>query len=67
MNGEEEGQGSHSLFSSRQVVHGPEALTRGDTVVVDPVQIGLFGIFWAKEGLGTLVLGQRLNVFRKKV
>lgn len=51
MNCEEQSQGSYSLLSSRQVVHGSEPLPWSHTVVVDSIQVGLFGILWAKESL----------------
>lgn len=51
MNCKEQSQGSNSLLSSRQVVHGSEPLPWSHTVVVDSIQIGLLGILWAKESL----------------
>jgi hypothetical protein len=50
--GEQQSQGSYSLLPSRQVVHGSEPLTRGHTVIVDPIQVRLLRVLWPKEGLG---------------
>ncbi|KAF3860413.1 hypothetical protein F7725_000668, partial [Dissostichus mawsoni] len=38
VNSKEQSQGSDSLLSSRQIVHGPEPLSRGHTVIVNAVQ-----------------------------
>lgn len=51
MNRKEQSQGSNSLLSSRQVVHGSEPLPWSHTVVVDSIQIGLLGVLWAEECL----------------
>ena len=51
MNSKEQSQGSNSLFSSRQVVHGSEPLPRSYTVIVDAIQIRFLWVFWAQESL----------------
>lgn len=52
MYGEQQSQGGYSLLPSREVVHGSEPLTRGNTVIVDPIQVRLLRVLWPKEGLG---------------
>lgn len=58
VNCKEQSQGSNSLLSSRQVVHGPEPLPWSHTVVVDSIQIGLLWILWAQESLQEADVGQ---------
>ena len=57
VNGEEQSQGGHSLLSTRQVVHGPEALAGSHAVVVNPIQVGLLRVLRTQETLSTLVSG----------
>lgn len=47
----EQSQGCHCLFPTRQVVHGPEALARGYTIIIDTIQIRLLRVFRAQESL----------------
>lgn len=51
VNGEEQGQCRHSLLSSRQVVHRPEAFTRSHAVIVDAIQIRFLWVLRTQERL----------------
>ena len=60
MDGEEQSQSSNGFLSTTQVGHGLEPLAGRHAVVVDTLEVGLFRVLWAEEGLGRLVLRQRL-------
>lgn len=52
MDGKEQRQRGNGLLSSRQVLHGHEALPRRHATVADPAEVRLVWVVWAQDGLG---------------
>lgn len=51
VDGKQQRQGSDGLFSSRQVLHGHEALPRRHAAVADAAEVRLVWVLWAQDGL----------------
>ena len=51
VDGEQQGEGSDGLFSTRQIVHRHEAFPRRHTVIVDAAEVRLIWVLCAQNGL----------------
>lgn len=51
VDGKQQRQGGDGLFSSRQVLHGHEALPRRHAAVADAAEVRLVWVLWAQDGL----------------
>lgn len=51
VDGEQQRQGGDGLFSSRQVLHGHEALPRRHAAVADAAEVRLVRVLRAQDGL----------------